>query len=186
MAFKLIIDRDESLGAFEAARKGFATGARFYPGHYVGWQSSSGRFDVYWHPELSVWGLFQPDPPRSEGRRFWIGFGVQDPSNLPTLMFTVEANPPDRGIDRYVAGAFLRGPDGATYLAHTGRVGGGRKGIGQKAFLEFFKGGTRVYEPTRRSELILLGKIGEPDFAEDVGAFVKEVARFKETVAGGK
>ncbi len=186
MGLSLITDRNESLRAFQAAEQDFAQGAVLFLHHQIGWQSNSGRFDVHWHPELGVWGLFRRVPPKEWQRRFWILFGIQDPADHLMLSITVEINPPHEGIDRRVAGAFVRSPGGDIYFAHTGRVGGGRKGIGQKSFLDFFKGSERVYIPARQAELILLGQLGDPQFAKDVSAYVKEVARFKELIAGGK
>jgi len=65
------------------------------------------------------------------------------------------------------------------YLAHTGRVGGGRKGIGQRTFLEFYRAPHQVYVPERNATMILLGQVDRADFAKDLSAFVHAVANFK-------
>jgi hypothetical protein len=51
-----------------------------------------------------------------------------------SLTITVEINPPHEGEDRPVAGLFARDAENRIYLAHTGKVGGGRTGRGSNAF----------------------------------------------------
>lgn len=94
----LITDRDECRRAFETLKRHFARDAILYPNHFVGWQSNSGRFDVYWHPVLRVWGLFEEEPPSEKRRkRYWNCFGIVDPAKQPMLSITVEINPPHEG-----------------------------------------------------------------------------------------
>jgi hypothetical protein len=93
----------------------------------------------------------------------------------------VEINPPHEGEDRRVAGMFVKDDAGRTYIAHSGKVGGGRKGIGQRAFREFFKnhpwpeiesrGGPRT--------VLILGPLDAPEFITQLSEFVHAVADFK-------
>lgn len=52
------------------------------------------------------------------------------------LHISVEVNTPYLGADSRIAGFFARDNDtGNVYLMHSGKVGGGKKGVGKKAFL---------------------------------------------------
>ena len=68
-----------------------------------------------------IWGLCERFPHLD---RLWICCGVRHPS--VSCVITVETNPPLEGFDRRCSGVFLRGDEGAVYLGHSGRVGGGR------------------------------------------------------------
>ena len=99
------------------------------------------------------------------------------------LSITVEINPAKSGIDRRCAGAFLRDDSGDILLAHNGRVGGGRPGIGMKAFRDFCssKSWKEVRYPGGKwFSMWVLGRIGDEDVEMNIGDFVDEVARFKE------
>src|SRR5260370_41736033 len=52
------------------------------------------------------------------------------------LQISVELNVPTASNSKRVSGFFAKDPQtGIVYLVHDGGVGGGRKGVGQKAFL---------------------------------------------------
>jgi hypothetical protein len=119
----------EASEAFQAAHAEFAPHSVHFPGKTVGWPSGSGRFDVYWNENAGFWALFSLAPPiATERPRFWICFGLEHPESRSALSITVEINPPHSGINKRVAGLFLRAPDGGLFLGHSGRVGGGEKG----------------------------------------------------------
>jgi hypothetical protein len=98
------------------------------------------------------------------------------------LTITVEINPPHEGENRHVAGLFARDEADRVYIAHTGKVGGGRAGIGMKTFRRFFgddqwsdiatNGGAR--------SVTVFGPIGAPEFIKQLSEFVHKVAAFKE------
>jgi len=62
----------------------------------------------------------------------WFGLFSEDTG----LQITVEINTPYIGSNGQIAGSFARhSEDGRVYLLHSGRVGGGTKGVGKSAFL---------------------------------------------------
>jgi hypothetical protein len=180
MRYRLVTDHQQSRNAFFAVERSFAHGAQEFPNHSVGWPGGAGRFLVYWRPDLNIWGVFEPKPLKSSGRRFWICFGIENPADRSRLSITVETNPPHEGVDRRVGGAFLEDEQGQVYLAHSGKVGGGRKGIRSSAFLSRYTQGERVFVPERAAQLIILGCVNDPKVAGGLAAYVREVARFKE------
>lgn len=87
----------------------------FTDGTYWYWSSDHNSKDIANPRRLNWFGLF-----KNEGR----------------LHISVEINTAYEGRNDQVAGFFARDNDtGSIYLLHSGRVGGGTKGVGQSAFL---------------------------------------------------
>jgi hypothetical protein len=98
-----------------------------------------------------------------------------------------EINPPKASIDRRCAGLFVRDADGVIYVTHSGKIGGGRKGIGKSAFLSNYRGARETvgWPDGSDSEVIVIGRIDGARLAAQVADFIREVQRFKASVAGG-
>lgn len=97
----------------------------------------------------------------------------------------VEINPSMEGVNRQVAGVFFRDERGSVFLGHTGRVGGGKPGIGRDAFLSFSNARlTEINAPDGKPlAAILIGEIGAPEFCQKLCSFIKKVAEFKGTIS---
>jgi hypothetical protein len=183
--FKPITSRDHSETAFAIFREHFARGARVFPSHKIGFQGGGHECDVYWHGALGVWGLFEPSLAKG---RYWICYGQQNPADKSMLTITVETNPPFEGVNRRCAGAFLRNDLGDTFIAHNGKVGGGRKGISQKAFRAYTQDmpWENVIWPNGDHSLYrVISRLDASDLPSKMAEFVHEVARFKEFVVSG-
>jgi hypothetical protein len=82
----------------------------------------------YWYWSSDYHGNDIPNPRRLN----WFGLFSSDAD----LQISVEINTPYEGRNDQVAGFFARDNDtGSIYLLHSGRVGGGTKGVGKAAFL---------------------------------------------------
>lgn len=141
---------------------------------------------VYWNAAESLWALFEPE---MASNRYWCGFGVQDPLTDSMLSITCEINFPYEGINRRVAGRFVRRSNNQTYVTHTGKVGGGRPGIGQAAFLEFnseWPRDTILWPDGQNTLAYVIAQLDSPQLAHEIGRFVRKVADFKALVAGGR
>jgi hypothetical protein len=87
----------------------------FTDGHYWYWSSDPDSADIPNPRRLNWFGLFRGDA---------------------DLQISVEINTAYEGRNDQVAGFFARDNDtGRIYLLHSGRVGGGTKGVGRAAFL---------------------------------------------------
>lgn len=142
--FTLISEQYESFAAFHMLREfSKATAASFL---ITSLDGRAGLFSVRCTGSVNwvVWAVLEPSPPRNkEGEvklRFWNCFGVQDPTKHQMLKITLGINPPHQGENRRVAGLFARDEQKRVYIAHTGRVGGGRSGVGMKEFRTFLGG----------------------------------------------
>jgi hypothetical protein len=85
-----------------------------------------------------------------------------------------------------LAGLFARDETKRIYIAHTGRVGGGRAGIGQSAFRKFFQDADwdEIATPRGKREALVFGPIDATDFVSQVADFVHRVADFKKYAKG--
>src|SRR5262249_4400328 len=140
MLLTAVTDHEESLAAFELLRTSLRANAQVFPGHGIGWQGGSRQYDVYWLSTLRIWTVLEPSPPivkKGPGDRFWNCFGIDDPNSRKMLRIVVEMNPPHAGENRRVAGLFAKDDGGRIYVGHSGNIGGGRKGIGQREFRKF-------------------------------------------------
>lgn len=144
----------------------------------IGTQGGHTHAPVYWRPRDRLWCCFT----HQLEDRYWCAYGIQDPTTSDNLSIAVEINPPLRGFRRQVAGLFVQDDVGRKYLAHTGRVGGGRKGIGKTAFLSSCAGPTFAdvrWPDGLTSEVLVVAEVGSRRFIQQVAAFVHEVASFK-------
>jgi hypothetical protein len=92
----------------------------------------------------------------------------------------------DRSVGWQGGGRLIRDDKQELYLAHTGKVGGGRKGIGKDAFSKWYGGTQRRIRAADGAleDLIILGRIGDPALIESIGEFARKVADFKVEVTG--
>jgi len=115
----------------------------------------------------------------------WNAFGLVNQLKInASNPITVEINIPLEGIDRRVGGLFAVDTNNKhTLLLHRGKVGGGKKGIGKNAFLEWYaKKPVKVWydEATGESDYILLiADLSSPYFIQQIEDFVSAVAQFK-------
>ena len=101
----------------------------------LGWQGGNRTLPTYWNAELEIWAAFNLNEAKD---RYWCCYGTQNPSEKKMVQIACETNPPREGFDRRSAGVFLTDESEQIYLGHSGKIGGGRKGIGKRAFLAFY------------------------------------------------
>jgi 5-methylcytosine-specific restriction protein A len=173
-----VTGKAECVRLFEVLRDQWTPEAEVFENKHVAFRGGGYNCTVYWRPKEQVWGLFETPP---DLNRFWIGWGTEDP--MGSFSITVETNPPLEGYNRRCSGAFLRDTGGRIYLGHSGRVGGGRKGIGKTAFCRYtdLDNWAPVHWPdSKYTDYLLLGQIGGNDLKAGIVTFVHEVARFKD------
>lgn len=132
----------------------------------------------YWSADLRDHDI--PNPRRLN----W--FGVFTPEH--NLQITVEINTPYSGRNDQVAGFFARDTaTGSVYLLHSGRVGGGTKGVGKLAFLAWADQ-TLVeavdIEGNIREGVIVMPVEGQ-GAVKSLSRYIDQIARFKIAVRAG-
>jgi len=151
----------------------------------LGWQGGYQEKSVYWNHDETIWSAFDRNHAQN---RYWCAFGTEHPDKGRMLDIIVECNPPHSGVDRRCAGAFVE-QDGEIYLAHSGKIGGGRKGIGKSAFLNAYPHGNWqvVQWPDKHeTEMVIIGSVDGTRLPVQIAAFVREVERFKQYAAKGQ
>ena len=176
---------DENLSAFGDLKKALHAGAQCITGKKVGWQGGSVERSVYWLPSEGIWSILDRAPPEGEKgtkHRFWNCFGLGDPNSKGMLKIIVEINPPHASADLRVGGTFARDQEDRVYIAHSGKVGGGRKGIGQAALIQARETDDWQEISTSRGlrKGLVFGPLDSLSFPNQIADFVRKVAAFKE------
>src|SRR5712691_9514729 len=146
---------------------------------YVGWQGGGQDCEVFWDSDLGLWSSFQT---KRRENRYVLFFGTEDPNLKKSLSISCEINPLKSGINLRCAGSLLMDENGNVFLAHNGKVGGGRKGIGKSAFIVAHP--NENWRPVdlpggRHTELLVIGRIDKPEFKRQIAYFVRRVDAFK-------
>ena len=155
---------------------------------HLGMEEGGSGAPTYYHREHDFWTSFFTIE-NSDSSRYWFGYGLGDPNSLRKISPICEINIPIAGANRKIAGAFARDNAGGVYLVHSGKIGGGRKGIGSSAFWERYSGNTIniVYSTNRKPhKAALIGKLGSHDLLEHIGSFVRQVGGIKDDIVRGK
>jgi len=185
MRFEPITERNEIRKAYDSARRHLQRDSQAFQ-RSIGWHGGGTEAEVSWLPRLSLWSYF--DDKRTPNR-YWCIFGLEDPGPQQGMEITGEINMPFEGINRRVAAVFAKDSFGNVYLTHSGKVGGGRRGIGRTAFLNFYRGNDTValdWPDGPTTQAIPVARIEDPEFASQLTDFVREIDRFKRNAVFGE
>lgn len=142
---------------------------------------------VYAAVEKQLWAAFRSYNTASGKPYYWNAFGIYEPRRA-AQQITVEINIAIDGDSARFSGFYAKDEGtGDIYMMHSGRVGGGRKGIGQSAFLacwnqeldEIAAGNGGI----RRG--IRVCKLDDPDITDHLWDFVQKVDAFKTAAVSG-
>lgn len=149
----------------------------------LGTRAGSGLETYYWRSDLELWVV-----ENELSNRYWNAFGIDDPTKPVGVSIICEVNFPYDGVNRRIAAVFVEDAKRNLYVAHSGKIGGGREGIGKLSFWEHFRGGKPApvtYPDGEDSDFIVLGRIGDKHLPQQLALFIHEVARIKALVASG-
>ncbi|HET9640093.1 MAG TPA: hypothetical protein VFP12_12890 [Allosphingosinicella sp.] len=152
----------------------------------IGFPSGNRDETLYSAGDGKLWCAFG-DAERAKVPRRWNAFGVFE-DRRRTQMITVEVNIPTATNSAAVAGFFANDPaTGAVYLMHDGGIGGGKSGVGQRAFLAWTARKLVPVERSRREsrEAFLIGRVDAANLPERLWNYVQEVRNFKDAVKRG-
>lgn len=128
---------------------------------------------TYWSDKLNMWiQSFE-----IEESRYWNGFGLKKPEPPKSSNIVCEINFPIKDINRRVAGVFAKDENGEVYILHRGKLGGN---FGKRDFEEKYNGDwTLVQDRNQETNMVLIGKLNDPNLPYNVRDFVLEVNRIK-------
>jgi hypothetical protein len=185
--FLLLESKDE---ISKAQRKLEATLAQAFPHRAtknIGYPAGT-TYDakVYTDEILWYWSADFRQPDVANPRRLnWFGKFTAERD----LQITVEINTSYVGRNDQVAGFFARDTNtGTVYLMHSGRVGGGTKGVGKAAFLAWSD--QRLVEAVdsqgdKRDGIIVMPVEGS-GASQSAARYIAQIARFKVAVRAGE
>lgn len=144
-------------------------------GGTVGHMGRSWKTRIYYSKGLGIWAAME-----IVHNRYWNGFGLGAPERKSSNSIVAEINPPRKGIQRGVAGAFAKDERGNVILCHRGNIRGGKPGVGKKLFMDNYRNQFEVIEDGgRETEVALIGDLKSPRLGYQVREFVLEVNRIK-------
>jgi hypothetical protein len=129
---------------------------------------------VFYSEKLNIWWKFQEIE-----NRYWNPFGIGKPESNHNVSIVCELNYPYSNLNLRIAGLFVKSKD-EYLLVHSGKIGGGRKGIGKNHFRNNY---TNDYVKVDINGTIknyaAIASIDSTRFAKQVSNFVFEVDRIK-------
>ncbi len=149
--------------------------------HVIGFPSGSLEADVYYVKKFDFWMTFE-----EVSNRYWNACGIGYPFGLHAPAPHVEINIPYSGIDRRIAGAFLEDEAGVKYLGHSGKVGGGTKGISRKNFLLDYPAWSIADSHGEPWQMYVISPLAAPDLASKIAEFTQRSATFRAEIKAGK
>jgi hypothetical protein len=186
MLIEQAADRNAAQAQLEAQLK---KALRTKAAQTIGFPSGHVR-DAEVRTDGTIWFHTRRSTAEDEGAtpRTYNWFGQWGDGSQSSVNITVEINIPLTPTAR-VAGCFVVDPaTGVRYLAHSGGVGGGQKGVGQTEFLAWTPR-PRIdvldREGTRR-HMVLVMPIDGDGVVAPLTAFVQDIAEFKEAVRAGE
>lgn len=178
----LVEDSEDKKHAQNILEKSIKTSLKRLGKRNVGHPGGNADQTLYSNGEGHLWVAFGGLTENEPTVRYWNAFGIYDP-NQTTQNISVEINISIESNAARVSGFFAQDTNtGDIFLMHTGKIGGGRKGIGKTAFLVWSK--DNLVDVVDLSgnirQGIVVGKIDQPDFTQRLEKFVKNVKKFKD------
>jgi hypothetical protein len=144
----------------------------------IGFPSGTFEADVCYVTKLDFWVAFE-----DWGDRFCNACGIGDPFARATPAPHLEINPPTAGINRRTAGAFVIDDEGRRYLAHSGKVGGGTRGVSPTNFRAYHDAHVLVdWGGVQRDAYVLADLDDGPMLVEEMRNLTQISKEFREEV----
>lgn len=146
----------------------------------VGHRGYSEEKEVLYSEEFDIWWDMGSIAEGNSGKRYWNAFGLGKPKNRQIQDITCEINYPLKGINKRIAACWVK--DGNDiFLVHSGKIGGGRKGIGKSGFIKNYNG---VFEEVEveglPNEITIIGNLKDLKLSNQISNFVHEAFRIKQ------
>lgn len=145
---------------------------------HVGYKGENILRDVSYSSTLGIWWTYD-----KLSNRHWNSFGIGKPQIKGSNSITCEINYPINGVNARIAGGFAKNEVGEVIVIHSGRIGGGKEGIGKTLFTKNFVGETlEVLGKNSVLKYASVSSFTSARFGYQVALFVKEIARIKELI----
>ena len=166
----ILIQRAEIAEAQAAFAKRFENAGerkRIMAGH----KGETRELDGFWIASEGIWIGFQV-----LYNRYWNAFGI---GLQVSNSVRCEINFPLEGKNMQIAGVFAKEDHGSTWVLHSGRIGGGKKGVSKALFERQYKG---RWLNAEGDPFAAVANLSHLDFVKQVADFVKFVDEIKRSV----
>src|SRR3972149_2299912 len=162
-----LTERSEIAAAFKRLRGQMTVGAVAFT-RTIGFRGGNVKGKFLWRRSEQFW--FYMDPVGIENR-YWCCYGLEDVTKVDMLSITTEINPPRESFNRMISGAFLTDGVGSVFLAHSGKIGGGKPGSGKQSFLGSCAGlrmSTVNWPDEKHTEMVLIARIDDMHLPQQI------------------
>lgn len=171
-----VIDRRQIRSAAAQIRRRLRSDGKAYRHHLIGTPGGGWTQTLFWIPSRGFWGGVRVN---EEGWHDLI-YGLTDPASAKQIVPDAKTSLSVDG-NRRLGGLIVRDHDGGLFLAHSGRIGGGKTGVSKAAFREAYNGPRCLVEFEDGDQwYAIVGRIDAPRFLEQVHDFVGWVRLFKD------
>ena len=145
---------------------------------------NGGHTDIpaYWFSEEKFWWGYEKLCGETESRHC-NAFGLEEPLRDDKIYDIVcQINISFSNPTWRVPGAFAEDQSGQVYIIHTGKIGGGRRGVGRDSFMKLFAGSrqlARVERNCKRKEVLVVSALDDDLLVPNLGRFVRDVRHLK-------
>lgn len=156
----------------------------------IGYPGGNRTVIGYWFGKQKFWWAV-----KNGFDSYWNSFGIRINENEPewnsrhSHNITWQFSPPYSGNTWIKSSCFVKDESGKIYLAHTGKIGGGRKGIGKSAFEENFSGFKQWQEVIGSAgpkRVVIISALDDKNLVSNIAYIVREVRKIKELAVKGK
>ncbi len=152
----------------------------------TGHKGNSFDKEVKYSEELDIWWDMGGYSKGKSGVRYWNAFGIGKPIPKRIANIICEINYPEEGINKRVAANWVQ--DGRDFLlVHSGKIGGGRKGIGKNGFIENYSGSFQEIDSLDLpNQVTVIGNLKDENLPYQIKNFVYEASRIKDLLVGNE
>ena len=153
----------------------------YHPNVLVGFPGGSGINKVHYSSKYDFWFTTQ----KFEDK-YWNSFGIGKPSKHQSNNIVVEINFILSDINRRIGGLIVSDSKNF-YIAHRGKIGGGRAGIGKSLFFENYSGTPiEVDDGGKLLEVFLISSLNPNVLPRKVSEFIHSVFNIKSNIKNSK
>lgn len=143
---------------------------------------------LVWRPQDRLWAYFVDEPFAGTRYEFW--YGTNPGEGRDALVPSIEINIPVEHSNKNVTGRVLVDGMKHFYLAHKGRLGGGRSGqVPMPSFEALIRGYEKepiAWPDGREERVFVIGALEAPDFIARLQGFVAEAERLRGLARAGR
>jgi hypothetical protein len=200
-----IENKTENKKAIGLLKDKLSAGSTKFKNIVLGFQGGNLTCDIWWNQKHDFWYFLDPDrkileriksnsPELKRARnsktrvpRTVLFLGLGNPNQSSNLSITVEINLPNEGLSMRIAGCLLSDSRKDIYIGHSGKIGGGRPGIGKTSFTNWYPSEpfTVDWSIDKTRQLLFVTKIKSKTFQSELKTFITRVHDFKKDAMRG-